>query len=83
MQIISSGVDGIKVQLWEAITGYRHEYRKMDCRSSWGCSCETVLCQKGGTLLYTKFLYGKTIHQDEESTNLHRIHRREVSFYSR
>ena len=38
MQIICSGVDGIKVQLWQAI----HEYRKMDYGAAlrYGCSCE-------------------------------------------
>ena len=40
MQIIRSGIDGIKVQLWEAIIG--HEYRKTDCGAAlrWGCSFE-------------------------------------------
>ena len=42
MQIICSGVDGIEVQLWEAITLYRTRISENGPRAAlrWGCSCE-------------------------------------------
>ena len=53
MQIIRSGVDGIKVQLWEAITRYRtpiSENGLLRAALRWGCSCENHFVSKGGTL---------------------------------
>ena len=55
MQIIRSGVDGIKVQLWEAITRYRRRISENGLRGridmDYGVALvKTVLCQKGGTL---------------------------------
>ena len=39
MQIICSGVDGIKVQLWQAITRYRTRISKMDYWAALRCGC--------------------------------------------
>ena len=51
MQIICSGVDGIKVQLWEAVTRYRTRISENGLRGRIGVALvKTVLCQKGGTL---------------------------------
>ena len=53
MQIICSGVDGSKVQLWEAITLYRIRILENGQRGriEMGAALlKTVLCQKGGTL---------------------------------
>ena len=57
MQIICGGVDGIKVQLWEAIMRYRTRISENGLR---GCIemgvalMKTALCQKGGTLLLSQ-----------------------------
>ena len=49
MQIICSGVDGIKVQLWQAITGPHWDVVAL---------VKTVLCQKGGTLPLIRHVHG-------------------------
>ena len=51
MQIICSGVDGIKVQLWQGLRVIGHEYRKTDYGAAlrYGCSCENRFVSKSGT----------------------------------
>ena len=64
MQIFCSGVDGIKVQLWEAMRVTGHEYRKMDYGVAlrWGCYCQNRLVSKRWHPSFNPHLQNNKIH---------------------